>query len=142
MTGTLQPGGALTNRRVRRRSRLPMSEINVTPMVDVMLVLLVIFMVTAPLLTMGVGVGAGAGEAATGEVPLNISVAADGKIFVDDKEIGFDELMPRLAVFRDASGGTQVWVRGDESTPFGDVARVLVEVREAGLSVTVVAGGS
>src|SRR5680860_1802043 len=60
MSQSLQPGGALSNRRARRRSRLPMSEINVTPMVDVMLVLLIIFMVTAPLLTVGVDIDANA----------------------------------------------------------------------------------
>jgi biopolymer transport protein TolR len=148
MGANLEPGGALANRRARRRSRLPMSEINVTPMVDVMLVLLIIFMVTAPLLTVGVDIDAGspqvelpgteAGPVSSEPPPLNITVDADGKIYLDGAEIAFDQLMPRLAVFRDASGGTQVWVRGDQTAFYGDIAKVLVKIREAGLPVTLI----
>ncbi|MEZ5826939.1 MAG: ExbD/TolR family protein [Hyphomicrobiales bacterium] len=150
MGAALQPGGALANRRARRRSRLPMSEINVTPMVDVMLVLLIIFMVTAPLLTVGVDIDANAtlpdvelpqteaGPVNPEQAPLSITVDADGKIFLQNTEIGFDELAPKLAAIRDAGGGTQVWVRGDKATSYGDVARVLVRIKEAGLPVTLV----
>jgi biopolymer transport protein TolR len=125
-----------------------MSGINVTPMVDVMLVLLIIFMVTAPLLTVGVGIDAGspaveltsteAGPVASEKPPLDITVDADGKIYLEGAEIAFDDLMPRLAVFRDASGGTQVWVRGDQATAYGHIAKVLVKIREAGLPVTLI----
>src|SRR5665648_815728 len=106
MGAGLQPGGALSNRRARRRSGLPMSEINVTPMVDVMLVLLIIFMVTAPLLTVGVDIDANAtlpevelpateaGQVNPEQAPLSITVDAAGKIFLQNTEIGFDELMP------------------------------------------------
>ncbi len=91
-----QYGGALSKRRARRGYRVPMSEINVTPMVDVMLVLLIIFMVTAPLLTVGVDIGQDAnlpevalpqteaGAVAPVEKALSITVDADGKIFLQD----------------------------------------------------------
>ena len=146
----LQPGGALSNRRARRRSGLPMSEINVTPMVDVMLVLLIIFMVTAPLLTVGVDIDANAtlpevelpateaGPVNPEQAPLSITIDAAGKIFLQSTEIGFDELMPKLAAIRDAGGAKQVWVRGDQGTPYGNVAKVLVRIKEAGMPVTLV----
>jgi biopolymer transport protein TolR len=127
-----------------------MSEINVTPMVDVMLVLLIIFMVTAPLLTVGVDIDANAGlpkvdlpETEAGPVkpeqaPLNITVDLEGKIFLQNTEIDFDQLVPKLAAIRESGGATQVWVRGDEGTPYGNVAKVLVRVKEAGFPVTLV----
>ncbi|MGV1015627.1 MAG: ExbD/TolR family protein [Methyloceanibacter sp.] len=127
-----------------------MSEINVTPFVDVMLVLLIIFMVTAPLLTVGVDIDAAAGlpevelpKTEAGPVtpeqaPLSITVDPDGKIFIQNTEIGFDELVPKLNAIREAGGGAQVWVRGDKSTSYGNVAKVLVRIKEAGLPVTLV----
>jgi biopolymer transport protein TolR len=146
----LQPGGALSNRRTRRRSSRPMSEINVTPMVDVMLVLLIIFMVTAPLLTVGVDVNANvplpkvalpkteAGPVSPEKAPLSITVDQAGTIFLQNTEISFDELVPKLTAIREAGGGNQVWVRGDKNTPYGNVARVLVRIKEAGLPVTLI----
>ena len=150
MGAGLPPGGGLSNRRARRRSALAMSEINVTPMVDVMLVLLIIFMVTAPLLTVGVTVDANtqlpkvelpeteAGPVTPERAPLSITVDQAGKIFLQNAEISFDELVPKLAAIREAGGGGQVWVRGDKSTPYGNVAKVLVRIKEAGLPVTLV----
>jgi biopolymer transport protein TolR len=141
-------GGALSKRRARRGYRVPMSEINVTPMVDVMLVLLIIFMVTAPLLTVGVDVGQDAnlpevalpqteaGAVAPVEKALSITVDADGKIFLQDSEIEFEELVPKLTAISETFGTGQVWVRGDAATSYGDVARVLVRIKEAGLPVT------
>jgi biopolymer transport protein TolR len=127
-----------------------MSEINVTPMVDVMLVLLIIFMVTAPLLTVGVDIDANvslpdvdlpkteAGAVRPGQAPLGITIAADGKIFLQDTEIEFGDLAAKLAALRDGGGTAQVWVRGDKEAAYGTVARVLVRVKEAGLPVTLV----
>jgi biopolymer transport protein TolR len=150
MGATLQPGGALANRRARRRSSQPMSEINVTPMVDVMLVLLIIFMVTAPLLTVGVDIDANAnlpkvelpkteaGPVEPEKTALSITVGPEGKIFLQNAEISFDELVPKLTAIRDAGGGTQVWVRGDKGTAYGNVARVLARVGQAGFPVTIV----
>jgi len=149
MGAGLQLGGALTSRRARRRSKKPMSEINVTPFVDVMLVLLIVFMVTAPLLTVGVDIDSKAGpdielpKTEAGPItpeqsPLSITVDQQGKIFIQDTEIGLDELVPKLKAIRDAGGGAQVWVRGDKSTSYGNVAKVLVRIKEAGLPVTLV----
>ena len=141
MGAGLQPGGALSNRRARRRSAAPMSEINVTPMVDVMLVLLIIFMVTAPMLTVGVDVelegGPAQGRSAEDgsrpgrcqkQAPLSITVDPEGKIFLQNTEIGFDELVPKLTAIREAGGGSKVWVRGDKGTQYGNVAKVLARI--------------
>ena len=146
----LQPGGALSKRRARRRSSAPMSEINVTPMVDVMLVLLIIFMVTAPLLTVGVDVESKgtlpkvelpkteAGPVDQEQAPLSVTVDAQGKIFLQNTELGFDELVPKLTAIREAGGGSKVRVRGDKGTPYGDVAKVLARIGQAGFPVTIV----
>lgn len=155
MSGNLQPGGALTNRRARRRSRVPISEINVTPMVDVMLVLLIIFMVTAPLLTVGVDVDANAKLSAVerpeiaGDQPagadamLTVTVDADGKIYLQAMETPVEELVPKLAALQQSLGRQQVFVQGDKDSTYGDVATVLIRIKEAGLPVTLLteAGG-
>jgi biopolymer transport protein TolR len=151
MGAGLQLGGALSNRRARRRSAAPMSEINVTPMVDVMLVLLIIFMVAAPLLTVGVDVDAPsaslpqvelpkteAGPVDAEQPPLSVTVDPQGTIFLQNTEIGFDELVPKLTAIRDAGGGSKVWVRGDKTTPYGNVAKVLARIGQAGFPVTIV----
>jgi biopolymer transport protein TolR len=150
MGAGLQPGGGLGSRRAGRRSAAPMSEINVTPMVDVMLVLLIIFMVTAPLLTVGVDVESKgelpkvelpkteAGPVEPGKAPLSVTLDTEGKIFLQNTEIGFDELVPKLVAIKDAGGGNKVWVRGDKGTPYGDVAKVLARLGQAGFPVTIV----
>ena len=144
-----QYGGALSKRRARRGYRVPMSEINVTPMVDVMLVLFIIFMVTAPLLTVGVDVDPNAnmpevalpqtdaaGPVSAKDAMLSITVDAEGRIYLQETEIGFEDLIPKLTALRDSFGASQVWVRGDRASSYGDVARVLVRIKEAGLPVT------
>ena len=150
MGAGLQPGGALSNRRARRRSSAPMSEINVTPMVDVMLVLLIIFMVTAPLLTVGVDVESKgdlpkvdlpkteAGAVQPEKAPLSVTVDPQGKIFLQNSEISFDDLIPKLTAIRDAGGGSKIWVRGDKGTAYGNVAKVLARIGQAGFPVTIV----
>jgi biopolymer transport protein TolR len=150
MGAGLQPGGALSNRRARRRSAAPMSEINVTPMVDVMLVLLIIFMVTAPLLTVGVDVESKgelpkvdlpkteAGAVEPEKAPLSVTVDPQGKIFLQNSEISFDDLIPKLTAIRDAGGGSKIWVRGDKCTAYGNVAKVLARIGQAGFPVTIV----
>ena len=147
MGSGLQPGGSLTNHRARRRPS-PIAEINVTAMVGVMAVLLIIFMITAPRLSVGVGIDAAlppvelpAAAAGTPEMaPLSITIDADGRIFLQNTEISFDEVVPKLVALREAGGGAQVWVRGEENTSYGDVAKVLVRIKEAGLPVTLVTG--
>ena len=150
MGAGLQPGGALTNRRARRRSAAPMSEINVTPFVDVMLVLLIIFMVTAPLLTVGVDVESKgalhkvdlpkteAGAVEPEKAPLSVTVDPQGKIFLQNTEISFNDLVPKLIAIRDAGGGSKIWVRGDKGTAYGNVAKVLARIGQAGFPVTIV----
>ena len=146
----LQPGGGLSNRRARRRSAAPMSEINVTPMVDVMLVLLIIFMVTAPLLTAGIEVvpqpdlpkvdlpKTEAGPIDSQKQALAITIDPQGKVFLQNTEIGFDELLPKLAAIRDAGAGDRVEVRGDDRAQYGSVAKVLARIKAAGIAVTLV----
>jgi len=118
-----------------RNRRRPMSEINVTPMVDVMLVLLVIFMVTAPLLTVGVSVdlpktraSAIAGE----DEPLAVSINAKGDIFLQDTEIKLDGLVPRLLAITGNNPDVRIFVRGDKSIDYGRVMQVMGTINAAG----------
>ena len=121
----------------RRRSRGLMSEINVTPFVDVMLVLLVVFMITAPLLTVGVPVDLP--ETTVPEIfgqdePLAVSIDAEGKIFLQDTEIGLDELGPRLDAVTARTPGTRIFVRGDKAIDYGRVMQVMGALSEAGFT--------
>jgi biopolymer transport protein TolR len=135
MGGGLQPGGALSSRRARRRSARPMSEINVTPMVDVMLVLLIIFMVTAPLLTVGVPIELPKSEAKQLEgdkEPLTISVDPEGKIFLQETEIQIDEIVPKLTSIAKNGYDERIFVRGDRRVNYGVVMRVMGTISAAG----------
>jgi biopolymer transport protein TolR len=121
----------------RRGQYRPMHEINVTPLVDVMLVLLIIFMVTAPLLTVGVPVDLPKTEAKPitdpGE-PLVISVKSDGKIFLQDTEIRLDSLAPKLNAITSNKLDTRIFVRGDKSVDYGSVLEVMGSLNVAGFS--------
>jgi biopolymer transport protein TolR len=135
MGGGLQPGGALSSRRARRRSARPMSEINVTPMVDVMLVLLIIFMVTAPLLTVGVPIELPKSEAKQLEgdkEPLTISVDPEGKIFLQEAELQIDEIVPKLTAIAKNGYDERIFVRGDRRVNYGVVMRVMGTISAAG----------
>ncbi len=125
-------GGHLT----RRRSYPPMSEINVTPFVDVMLVLLVVFMITAPLLTVGVSVylPETAAKAIPGsEEPLTVSIDAKGQIYLQDAAIPLDELVPKLTAIVGARGDQgRIFVRGDRTIDYGAVMRVMGTLNAAG----------
>jgi biopolymer transport protein TolR len=135
MGGGLQPGGALSTRRARRRSARPMSEINVTPMVDVMLVLLIIFMVTAPLLTVGVPIELPKSEAKQLEgdkEPLTISVDPEGKIFLQETELQIDEIVPKLTAIAKNGYDERIFVRGDRRVNYGVVMRVMGTISAAG----------
>ncbi|MBF0334864.1 MAG: protein TolR [Alphaproteobacteria bacterium] len=121
----------------RRRTR-PVSDINVTPMVDVMLVLLVIFMVTAPLLTAGVDVNLPKAtdkplKGENNEV-LSVSIQADGRIFLQKTEVPLDELAPRIKAVVAAKPDTRIFVRGDEAAPYGRFLQVFSNLRDAGLT--------
>ena len=115
----------------------PLSEINVTPFVDVMLVLLIIFMVTAPLLTVGVQVDLPESNADTlqsDNEPLEITINSDGNIFVQETEITLKELVPKLIAITDNRLDTKIYVRGDEVINYGRVMKVLGELSGAGFS--------
>ena len=127
--------GAFGKRRHRRRP--VMSEINVTPMVDVMLVLLIIFMVSAPLLTVGVPIDLPQTQAANLQPerePLAISVNVKGQVFLQNTEIAIDELVPKLKAIADARGGAdeRIYVRGDKSVEYGAIMRVMGRLSAAG----------
>ncbi|MBZ0138709.1 MAG: protein TolR [Pseudorhodoplanes sp.] len=127
--------GAFGKRRHRRRP--VMAEINVTPMVDVMLVLLIIFMVSAPLLTVGVPIDLPQTQAKSldqDKEPLAISVDDKGKVFLQNSEIALDELVPKLKAVADARGGfdERIYVRGDKKVDYGTVMRVMGRLSAAG----------
>src|SRR5919206_2289561 len=124
-------GGASTTTGRRRHHRhAVMSEINVTPMVDVMLVLLIIFMVSAPLLTVGVPLDLPQTKAKTldqDKEPLTISVNAKGEVYLQNTEITLEELVPKLKAITDARGGAdeRIFVRGDQALAYGAVLKVM-----------------
>jgi biopolymer transport protein TolR len=122
----------------RRKSRFqPMSEINVTPFVDVMLVLLIIFMVSAPLLTVGVPIDLPESRAnpLEGDVdPLTISIRSDGTLFLQEDEITLESLIERLTAIAAEGYDERILVRGDAATQHGVIIRVLGELNRAGFS--------
>lgn len=121
--------------RFGRNRRAQMSEINVTPFVDVMLVLLIIFMVTAPLLTVGVEVDlpkTKAGAISGQDEPLAVSVDSEGRIFVQDTEVDLDQLVPRLAAVSNNNPDVRIFVRGDASVGYGRVMDVMGSLNAAG----------
>ena len=114
-----------------------MSEINVTPMVDVMLVLLIIFMVSAPLLTVGVPIDLPQTQAKSldqDKEPLTVSVKVDGEVFLQNSVIKVDELVPKLQAITQARGGLdeRIYVRGDRKVDYGTVMRVMGRLSGAG----------
>ena len=129
--GLGSPGG-------RGRRKPPMAEINVTPLVDVMLVLLIIFMVTAPLLVAGVPVDlpdAKAGALGQEEEPVQLSIDNNRKVFLDTDEVPLEALPDRLAALSGKGGekGPRVFLRADRTLDYGLVMRVLGELDHAGL---------
>jgi biopolymer transport protein TolR len=131
MAGSSGSGG-------RRGRRKPvMAEINVTPMVDVMLVLLIIFMVSAPLLTVGVPLDLPQTQAKSLEqdkTPLQLSVDTRGKVFINDTEVAIADLIPKLKAITDARGGMdeRIYMRADKKADYGTVARVMGQLSGAG----------
>jgi biopolymer transport protein TolR len=134
MAATLK-APARAGSRTARFKRAPMSEINVTPMVDVMLVLLVIFMVTAPLLTVGVPVDLPKTNAApiTGQdEPVVVSVNAQGNVYLQDTELPLENLVARLSAITENKPDTRIFVRGDRSINYGRIMEVMSVINEAG----------
>ncbi len=121
----------------RGRGRAPMADINVTPLVDVMLVLLIIFMVTAPLLTTGVPVDlpeSRAGALDQPDEPVVISLAADGVIAIGEEPVTADDLPGRLRAIAARGEKPQIHLRADRTLDYGRVMRVLGELNRAGLN--------
>ncbi|MHC5655962.1 protein TolR [Stappia sp.] len=133
----MQMGGgreASGGRRRRRRSQ-PMSEINVTPFVDVMLVLLIIFMVAAPLLTVGVPLDLPETQAKPLDgvsEPISVSVAADGRVYIQETEIDPEELIAKLEAIAKGGYEERIFVRGDANTDYGTIMKVMARISAAG----------
>ena len=121
----------------KRKKRGTISQINVTPFVDVMLVLLIVFMITAPLLTVGVSVDLPKTKASQlnqkGD-PLILSIKSNGKIFIQDREIDNKRLIPRLKALANNNMKIRVFIRGDKKVNYGNVVDVLSRVQSAGFS--------
>ena len=123
--------------RGRRGRRAVMSEINVTPFVDVMLVLLIVFMVSAPLLTVGVPIDLPQSQAKSldqDKEPLTVSVNVKGEVFLQNTEVPLDELVAKLKAVTDARGGLdeRIYVRADKEVDYGSVMKVMGRISAAG----------
>jgi biopolymer transport protein TolR len=129
-----RPGGG---RRSRARKHAPMHEINVTPFVDVMLVLLIIFMVTAPMLTSGVPIElpeTKGQQLQTNKDPVTLSVDKSGKVFIQETEIRLDEIAAKLKAIAKNGTDEQIFIRGDKGIDYGTVMRVMGRVKAAGFT--------
>ena len=118
------------------REGTTISQINVTPLVDVMLVLLVIFMVTAPIIQQGVQVNlpqTKANAIAGSEEPLIVTVAKDGKIYLNDNVIGLADLGTKLSAIRKLQADKQVYLRADQDVRYGTVMKAIAEIKQAGI---------
>ena len=112
-----------------------MSEINVTPFVDVMLVLLIIFMVTAPLLTVGIPVDLPKvqADALTDQKdPLEVTVKLDGKVFLGESEVKVENIIPRLKAITDQNTETRIYIRGDKVIAYGRIMEIMSIINSAG----------
>jgi len=123
----------------RRGKRQPMADINITPMVDAMLVLLIIFMVTAPLLVTGVPVDLPDSKAKalkSDDTPIQVSIDAKGQVFIDQQKVAAAALPAKLAALREARSGAgddaRVYVRADRRLDYGRVMEIVGEVSAAG----------
>jgi len=140
MGASIKMGGGSGGRRRGRQRHVPMSEINVTPFVDVMLVLLIIFMVTAPLLTAGVSIDLPQSKAkelpAQNEQPLTVTVDSQGKVYMGEEKtaLAADELVAKLTAISRTKGGfdERIFVRGDQKVNYGAVMQVMGRISAAG----------
>lgn len=129
-------GGLIGGPRKGGRYR-PMAEINITPMVDVMLVLLIIFMVTAPLLTASVNVDLPKAEAAPApqdDKPLTVSIDAGGQIFLQDEKIDLPELVTKLQAISQGKTDKKILVRGDKANSYGRMLEVMATITQGGFT--------
>lgn len=139
--------GSGSSRR-NRFKRDPMTEINVTPFVDVMLVLLVIFMITAPMMTAGVNVDLpkSAAKAISGQdEPLNVAVTSSGDIYIQKTQVKLDELANKLKAIAGENKEIRIFVRGDKNVDYGRIMQAVGEINAAGftkVSLVTETGGS
>ena len=122
-------------KRSGKRGYTPMAEINVTPFVDVMLVLLIIFMVAAPMLTVGVPVELPEANAPTipdDRTPVEVTVQKDGTVFVQEKQVTMDNLVPLLLAVTESNPEARVYVRGDSGLQYGVMMQVMGAITSAG----------
>lgn len=136
--GVMKQGGGGQGRRRRRRRAQPMSEINVTPFVDVMLVLLIIFMVAAPLLTVGVPVElpktAATALPSETEEPLTVTLTAEGEVLIQNTAIAREDLVARLRAIAAERADDRVFLRADGSVPYEAVAQVMGALNAGGFA--------
>lgn len=127
--------GGRGHRRRGRRSGGVISEINVTPLVDVMLVLLIIFMVAAPMLTVGVPIDLPETQAKamnSDTQPITVSVDQEGKIFLQETEIPLEEVVAKLQAISKTGYEERIYVRGDKTADYGTVMKVMARISSAG----------
>lgn len=147
MGASIKAGGAIHRRRGRRGARAPMSEINVTPFVDVMLVLLIIFMVAAPLLQVGVPIELPEADgnqlaAKTNTEPLAVSVQKSGDVYIGETKVPVDEVVPKLKAIAGNGYNETIYVRADTDVDYGVVMRVMGRISAAGFKkISLVTGG-
>ena len=123
--------------KLNRSSKEPMSEINVTPFVDVMLVLLIIFMFTAPLLTVGVQVDlpeSAADSLSEDQEPLTLSINSKGDDFIQEHQVAFEKMVPKIMAISNNRTDTRIYVRGDKTINYGRVLEVMGMLSGAGFS--------
>ena len=122
-------------KKIRYRSKKPMSNINVTPLVDVMLVLLIVFMITAPMLTVGVQVDlpkTKANQLNSDADPLIITINKNREIYIQDAFVSSENLIPRLKAISKVNSKTRIFVRGDNLLPYGEVIGLMGQIQSAG----------
>ena len=122
------------NNRMHKKNRV-ISQINVTPFVDVMLVLLIVFMITAPLLTVGVSVDlpkTKASQLNSKGDPIIISIKKNGALFIQEREIDTVQLLPRLKAISSGNKNLRVYVWGDKDVPYGLVLNTIAKIKSSG----------
>lgn len=135
MASQMMKGGG--GRGGRRRSYRPMSDINVTPFVDVMLVLLVVFMVTAPLMTVAVPVDLPKTQArnvSSDKEPLVVSVDSSGKVYLQEKKMDLADLVPKLNAITGTNPDARIFVRGDKDVSYGRIMEVMGTISASGFN--------
>jgi biopolymer transport protein TolR len=138
-----QINSATSGIRTRRRYHRPVSDINVTPFVDVMLVLLVVFMVTAPLLTVAVPVDLPKTQAKSinqDKEPLVVTVDAAGDVYVQDKKVQLEDLTAKLKAITGANPDARIFVRGDKTLAYGRIMEVMGNISSAGYNKVALVG--